>query len=203
MYDFITIPDTNIKVSIFSNLGKYLIRNYIHKINKIKKYLYLPEKYLEGLTPKEKEKRIKRIKEGTKSDPKDPRSYRKFKTDYRKGKRIQTKPSQYTRQWKQYFPNANSLTQKSDLTGIPLGIIRKVYNKGLAAWRTGHRPGANPQQWGYARVHSFLVKGKTFYTSDNKLAKEAMKNSKAKKWFESIDGVCNLKKNKNKKWCKK
>ena len=82
---------------------------------------------------------------------------------------------------------------------MPLDIITKVYKKGLAAWRTGHRPGANGQQWGYARVHSFLVKGKTFYTADRKLAIEAMtKSEKAKKWFRSIDGLCDEKKY---KWC--
>ena len=73
----------------------------------------------------------------------------------------------------------------------------------MAAWRTGHRPGATGQQWGYARVHSFLVKGKTFYTTDKKLAQEAMKKSeKAKQWFASIDGLCDDTEFKKKnKWC--
>ena len=39
----------------------------------------------------------------------------------------------------------------------------------LAAWRTGHRLGASPQAWGYARVHSFATKGKTYYTTDKDL----------------------------------
>jgi len=33
----------------------------------------------------------------------------------------------------------------------------------------GHRPGASPQAWGYARVHSFATKGKTYYTADKDL----------------------------------
>ena len=42
--------------------------------------------------------------------------------------------------------------------GKPTGeIIKKVYDKGVAAWRTGHRVGAGAEQWGYARVHSFLT----------------------------------------------
>ena len=65
-----------------------------------------------------------------------------------------------------------SLKQKSVASGVPLSIIKKVYNRGLAAWRTGHRPGATQQQWGYARVHSFLLKGKTYHTADADLAKE-------------------------------
>ena len=37
---------------------------------------------------------------------------------------------------------------------------------------------------GYARVHSFLLKGKTYYTTDSDLVKEAKENSKeAKKWW--------------------
>ena len=42
----------------------------------------------------------------------------------------------------------------------------------MAAWRTGHRPGASQQAWAYARVSSFLTKGKTYYTADADLAKK-------------------------------
>ena len=41
-----------------------------------------------------------------------------------------------------------SLAKKAKASGIPAGILRQVYNRGVAAWRTGHRPGTNPQQWG-------------------------------------------------------
>ena len=55
----------------------------------------------------------------------------------------------------------------------------------MAAWRTGHRPGATEQQWGYARVHSFLLKGKTYDTTDSNLAKAAKAESAtARKWWE-------------------
>ena len=60
------------------------------------------------------------------------------------------------------------------------------YNRGMAAWRTGHRPGATEQQWGYARVHSFLLCGKTYHTTDSDLVRKAKKDSKtAKKWWET------------------
>ena len=36
----------------------------------------------------------------------------------------------------------------------------RVYNKGLAAYRTGHRPGTTPNQWAMARVNSVLTGGK-------------------------------------------
>ena len=201
MYNKIINPITGRKVSIYGKIGKRILNKYMIQLGGV----YAPDTYFTGLTKKEKQKRLKRMKEGTKRDSDDPKAYRDFETDFRNGKRIKTKPSRYTKQWKKYFPDAESLHQKADLTGVPYEIIKKVYDKGLAAWRTGHRPGANVHQWGYARVHSFLVKGKTFYTTDRKLALKAIKESKkAKKWFESIDGLCDFKDNRNEnKWCEK
>lgn len=64
-----------------------------------------------------------------------------------------------------------ALQKKSDKTGIPYGILKQVFNRGVAAWRTGHRPGTNPTQWGYARVNSFATKSKgTWGGADKDLA---------------------------------
>jgi hypothetical protein len=52
-----------------------------------------------------------------------------------------------------------SLKAKAEKSGISVGIIRTVYNRGLAAWRQSHRPGTNPNQWAMARVNSFLSGG--------------------------------------------
>jgi len=43
---------------------------------------------------------------------------------------------------------------------VTAGQLQRVYNKGLAAYRTGHRPGATPNQWAMARVNSVLTGGK-------------------------------------------
>ena len=43
---------------------------------------------------------------------------------------------------------------------VTAGQLGRVYNKGLAAYRTGHRPGASPNQWAMARVNSVLTGGK-------------------------------------------
>ena len=51
------------------------------------------------------------------------------------------------------------LVKKSKKSKVPYGILKKVYNRGMAAWRTGHRPGTTPQQWAFARVNSFLTGG--------------------------------------------
>lgn len=78
-----------------------------------------------------------------------------------------------------------ALKTKAEETGVPIGIIRAVMRRGMAAWKTGHRPGANQQQWGYARVNSFLTKGEgTWGKADADLAKEvrdAGKDDKLKK----------------------
>lgn len=211
MYNWIYHPQKRIFYSVFSMEGQQVLNNYLLLGGSNKQKLlknadvYAPKAYFQGLNEKETKKRLKRIKEGTETSHKDPNAYRDFETDFRNGERIKTKPSRYTNQWKKYFPNATSLEDKAKLTGVPLDIVEKVYNKGMAAWRTGHRPGANVQQWGYARVHSFLVKGKTFYTTDNKLAKLAIKQSKkAKDWFDWVDGLCDSKKNREKnKWCER
>ena len=64
-----------------------------------------------------------------------------------------------------------ALKKKADKTGISYGILKKVYDRGMAAWRTGHRPGANQQQWAFARVNSFVTKGKgTWGKADKDLA---------------------------------
>lgn len=52
-----------------------------------------------------------------------------------------------------------ALKNKAEKTGIPVSILRKVFNRGMAAWRTGHRPGVAQVQWAMGRVNSFLVGG--------------------------------------------
>ena len=52
------------------------------------------------------------------------------------------------------------LKKKSEKTGISYGTLKKVYDRGVAAWRTGHRPGTTPAQWGMARVNAFITKKK-------------------------------------------
>ena len=37
-------------------------------------------------------------------------------------------------------------------------ILKKVYDRGMAAWRGGHRPGTSQQQWAFGRVNSFVTK---------------------------------------------
>lgn len=54
----------------------------------------------------------------------------------------------------------DGLAAKAKKSGISVDTLKKVYDRGVAAWRTGHRPGTTPQQWGMARVNAFIVKKK-------------------------------------------
>ena len=68
------------------------------------------------------------------------------------------------------------LKKKAEKSGMPLGILRQVYNRGIAAWKTGHRPGTTPQQWGFARVNSFITKSSgTWGKADADLAAKVRK----------------------------
>jgi hypothetical protein len=64
-----------------------------------------------------------------------------------------------------------ALKNKAEKSGMPMGVLRQVYNRGVAAWKTGHRPGTTPTQWGLARVNSFVTKSSgTWGKADKDLA---------------------------------
>ena len=74
------------------------------------------------------------------------------------------------------------LKKKADETGVPIGILRVIMRRGMAAWKSGHRPGTNSTQWGYARVNSFLTKGDgTWGKADKDMAKEVRDGGHDKK----------------------
>jgi len=60
------------------------------------------------------------------------------------------------------------LAAKASKSGVSIGTLRKVYRRGVAAWNSGHRPGTTPQQWGMARVNSYIGKGKGTYGGADK-----------------------------------
>jgi len=142
--------------------------------------MYAPAKYFSGLSKTKKRQKLKEMRKFGKLSFRNPKAYRGFATDVG----VKTKTSNYTRKFYRQFPNAKSLKQKAAATKVPLKYIKESYNRGMAAWRTGHRPGATEQQWGYARVHSFLTCGKTYRTTDSDLAKAAKKESRsARAWW--------------------
>jgi hypothetical protein len=86
------------------------------------------------------------------------------------------------------FEEIDGLKKKSEKSGIAYGILKKVYDRGMAAWQGGHRPGTTPQQWAFARVNSFITKGKgTWGGADSDLAAKVSKNEEFTKFFERVE----------------
>ena len=74
---------------------------------------------------------------------------------------------------KMTYESIKGLKNKADKTGMPYSILKKVYDRGMAAWRGGHRPGTTQQQWAFARVNSFVTKSSgTWGGADKDLAKQ-------------------------------
>ena len=130
-----------------------------------------PKKYHSGLSKSTKEKRDAHFKKGAKMDDDNPRAYKKAPGDAT----AKTKESKYTKKYREKFGEEvefitenpdKALKKKSEDSGISVSILKQVYKRGVAAWRTGHRPGTTPEQWGFARVNSFIVGGKTRRTAD-------------------------------------
>jgi len=141
---------------------------------------YWPRKYYAGLSQKQKTRRLKEIKKFGAINWKSRKAYKGFQTD----KGVKTRKSSYVQQLSKILPGVTSIKEKAKATGVPLDILEECYNRGMAAWRTGHRPGATEQQWGHARVASFLVCGKTHYGPDSDLVRKAKARSvRARKWW--------------------
>jgi Fe-Mn family superoxide dismutase len=134
---------------------------------------HIPEKYLAGLTKKQRRARIRELTESREGR----RGYKELPTDIEARKKGLVKRSPYIveakrrgidhrgqdfedtarRALRHYGVRAN----KKNVRAVA-GSLSRVFDKGLAAWQTGgHRPGASQGAWAYARVASFLVGGKT------------------------------------------
>ena len=138
--------------------------------------------YHKGIKKSTSDKRQAHFNKGAKMDDDNPAAYKPAPGDAT----AKTKPSTHTKKYKQMFGESlltfedfnvdeaasdKALAKKADKSGMPLGILKKVYNRGVAAWRTGHRPGTTPQQWGLARVNSFVTKSPgTWGKADKDLA---------------------------------
>ena len=82
------------------------------------------------------------------------------------------------------------LVTKAKKSGMPYGILKKVYDRGMAAYKTGHRPGTTSQQWAFARVNSFVTKSAgTWGKADADLAKQVRGESVEEKDVEALSMV--------------
>lgn len=127
------------------------------------------KKYVAGMNAKERKMMVREIEKFKDTDHRDPKAYPKdWSADkkYRERKHGKIPKSDHTEKYHQMFGEEQilesvdtALKNKSEKTGISLTILRQVYNRGLAAWRTGHRPGVHQHQWAMGRVNSFIVGG--------------------------------------------
>jgi len=170
-----------------------------------------PKKYYSGLDKKEKESRARQFARQSKMSDDDPRAYKPAPGDEDAKTKPSKHTKKYDQMFGEEDPcwdgykqvgmkkkggkevpncvpesleeNEKGLKNKSKETGISYGILKKVYDRGMAAWRTGHRPGTTPEQWGMARVNSFVTKGKgTWGKADKDLADKVRKEE-----FDSIE----------------
>ncbi len=149
----------------------------------------MPPKYFQGLSKTKKIQRKREIARFGAIHWRNPAAYRGFATD----RGVTTRKSKYVDALKRTlkkkgikWEDVGSLRAKARATGVPLRFLQASYDRGMAAWRTGHRPGATQQQWGHARVASLLTCGKTFHTTDSDLVRSAKATSaSARRWWRS------------------
>lgn len=149
----------------------------------------IPKKYLAGLSKQDRNKRIdeicrnkKLMKRNLKTGKKTHFESTRFKTDTKtKTKRKSSYNVQFYRLYPELKPervDGDYFELREEKTGFPSELLKESFNRGMAAWATGHRPGQTQQQWGYARVSSLLMKGKTFEGPDKDLYLKALNNPK-------------------------
>jgi len=173
-------------IIISSRKSNYVIdtngkKHFVEKINPT---------YGKGLAKSTKDKRQAQFNKQAKMSDDNPKAYKPAPGDAR----AKTKVSKHTLAYHKKFSKDEELEQgtdklvkaykkdtpleeksikglekKSKESGIAYGILKKVFDRGMAAWKTGHRPGATPHQWAFARVNSFITGGKTRTTADKDL----------------------------------
>ena len=116
----------------------------------------LPKHYYSNLSRKDKKKQLRSIK-------KSKKSYKKGKYFTRpKLKSFKSKKSSWTQKFHKLHPEAKTLKQISDVTGIPKPALSAVKKKGMGAYySSGSRPNQTSESWGLARMYSYILGGPT------------------------------------------
>jgi hypothetical protein len=116
----------------------------------------IPKQYSSGLSRKDKKKQLRSLK-------KSQRSYKKGKYIPRpKLKSFKEKKSSWTQKFHKLHPEAKTLKQIADVTGIPKPALSAVKRKGMGAYySSGSRPNQTAESWGLARMYSYILGGPT------------------------------------------
>tara|TARA_Y100000389_G_C17450880_1_gene514703 strand:+ start:296 stop:859 length:564 start_codon:yes stop_codon:yes gene_type:complete len=129
--------------------------------------------YMTAPTKTDRELMKKEIDKHAKKDDDDDSAYVDWPADYKggdtKGEPHNTKKSPATIAYQKKYGKKNeaiileddrirtALKNKEDETGIEYKILKKVHDRGMAAWRTGHKPGVPQAAWAMGRVNSFIT----------------------------------------------
>ena len=97
-----------------------------------------------------------------------------------KARGLKTVPSKwrnkFAKKYGQMKKGYDFLDRISKTTGVKRKYLKKIQDKGLAAWRVGHRPGVTQMQWARGRVYAFVMAAPSSTgpgKPDHKLAVEA------------------------------
>lgn len=158
--------------------------------------------YFKGLSKSQKDKKEAQIKKQSKMSDSDPNAYKPMPGDLDKsgkfkGSRVKSRATEIVNRELgmdetrvssfSEFEAINeisaaaekSLKKKADAKKMPFGILKQVFNRGMAAWKTGHRPGQSQEAWAHARVNSFITKSPgTWGKADKDLAQKVKNKAK-------------------------
>jgi hypothetical protein len=171
-------------------LSDEVLKKYIPEIkNELDIKISTPLRYFQGLkTKKAVKQRIQTMYQNVQDAKKHidkPEFYKKFVTDAN----IKTKKkSSWTEQFhakygkkmqelKDKYPKKDIFIRIEIATGLKSSLLKESYKRGLGAYKTGHRPGATAEQWGYARMYSLIIRYKDdSLPHDTDLAKKLQDN---------------------------
>jgi hypothetical protein len=95
----------------------------------------------------------------------------RLKYEFKKLNKKKLKEENISEEKRLFVESIAAVKNKAEKTGMPYSILKQVYDRGMAAWKSGHRPGASQQQWAFARVNSFITKSSgTWGGADKDLA---------------------------------
>ena len=146
--------------------------------------LYAPVRYFQGLATKAQiKKRMRTMRAHIQESKKNP-DMKKFVEPFETDRGMKTKTSSWTKKfYEKYGEKTRELKEKhpdwdhfkvvSKATGLKRSVLKKSYDRGVAAYKTGHRPGATADQWGFARMYSLIIRHKRkSLTHDKDLAEK-------------------------------
>jgi len=130
----------------------------------------LNEKFAEIIGKKKEEKDKEKSVKGSSSP--NIKFYRKFSEE----KELET-------------PTFLALKKKSDSNNIDIDILGEVYNRGCDCWKESYN--YSMEQYAFARVNSFINKGKTYFKEDAdlhevQLARVGSPGASSRRWIDHV-----------------